>query len=45
MAGDGIGVKELDDGLGREVDFGDFFRDDTGDDALSEGDEDDMTGL
>ena len=45
MTRDGIGVEEFDDGFGREVDFGDFFRDDTGDDALSEGDEDDMTGL
>ncbi len=45
MTRDGIGVEEFNDGLGREVDSGDFLRDDTGDDAFAEGDEDDMAGL
>lgn len=42
MSGDGIGVEELNDGFGREVDFGDFFQDEAGDDFFAEGNEDDV---
>lgn len=42
MRGDGEGVEEFCDRFGWKVDFGDFFRDDTGDDLFSEGDEDNV---
>lgn len=42
MGGDGIGVEELNDRFGREVDFGDFFQDEAGDDFFAEGNEDDV---
>lgn len=42
MGRDGIRVEEFDDRLGWEVDFGDFFEDEAGDDFFAKGNEDDM---
>jgi len=42
VSGDGIGVEELDDRFGWEVNFGDFFQDEAGDDFFAEGNEDDV---
>lgn len=45
MTGERKGTNELNDGLGREVDGGNLFPDNTGDDFAPEGNEDDLSGL
>lgn len=42
VSGDGIGAEEFYNRFGREVDFGDFFQDEAGDDFFAERNEDDV---
>lgn len=37
-------MNDFDDGFGGEIDFGDFFQNDTGDSTLAKGNEDNVAG-